>query len=311
MKYLVMECHTAYAVVLSDDGRFLKVANMRYEVGQTVTHVVEMVLPQTDPKKQTRRRWIPAVASMAACLVLVLGGFFMNHMPYASVYMAINPEVRIDVSRTDRVLEITGVNADGLALLEGYEPDSRDLDLVMDALVDRAIHMGYLHEGGNITLTLDANHKWVTSHETALNDHLERYLEDKISVTIDIVSQRQTQSQPAQNISDGQTAVIPVEPESDYGDSDYDSATESGDSDYDASPDSGFGVDGDSGYDEADSNYADAADPDSSDSDYGDSAYDAAAEDDDSGNGNSAGRESDSGYEEPEQDDDSDSEDDD
>ena len=36
MKYLIMECHMAYAVVLDEDGRFLKAANMDYEVGQTV-----------------------------------------------------------------------------------------------------------------------------------------------------------------------------------------------------------------------------------------------------------------------------------
>ena len=42
MKYMVMECHLSYAVVLDENGSFLKVANMRYEVGQTVENVVEM-----------------------------------------------------------------------------------------------------------------------------------------------------------------------------------------------------------------------------------------------------------------------------
>lgn len=37
MNYLVMECHPGYAVVLDETGRFLKVANMRYEVGQRVS----------------------------------------------------------------------------------------------------------------------------------------------------------------------------------------------------------------------------------------------------------------------------------
>ena len=30
MKYLVMECHPAYAVVLDEEGRFLKVSNLNY-----------------------------------------------------------------------------------------------------------------------------------------------------------------------------------------------------------------------------------------------------------------------------------------
>ena len=36
MKYLVMETHPAYAVVLDEEGRFLKAANLRYQVGDTV-----------------------------------------------------------------------------------------------------------------------------------------------------------------------------------------------------------------------------------------------------------------------------------
>lgn len=45
MKYLIMECHMAYAVVLDEDGSFLKAANMDYEVGQTVDTIMEIVEP--------------------------------------------------------------------------------------------------------------------------------------------------------------------------------------------------------------------------------------------------------------------------
>ena len=33
MKYLVLETHSAYAVVLDEEGRFLKAANLHYQVG--------------------------------------------------------------------------------------------------------------------------------------------------------------------------------------------------------------------------------------------------------------------------------------
>ena len=46
MKYMVMECHPGYAVVLDEDRHFLKVANLRYEPGQMVTDVIEMQAPQ-------------------------------------------------------------------------------------------------------------------------------------------------------------------------------------------------------------------------------------------------------------------------
>ena len=31
MKYIVMECHPSFAVLLDEDGRFIKAANLNYE----------------------------------------------------------------------------------------------------------------------------------------------------------------------------------------------------------------------------------------------------------------------------------------
>ena len=41
MKYLVMEVRPAYAVVLDEEGRFLKAANLHYQVGDTVAFACE------------------------------------------------------------------------------------------------------------------------------------------------------------------------------------------------------------------------------------------------------------------------------
>ena len=118
MKYMVMECHLSYAVVLSEDGRFLKVANLRYKPGQTVTDIVEMQLPESVPEKKADHRWIASLAAMAACLALVVTTIFqMGRAPYASVYLTINPEVRIDVDRKDVVVGLAGVNPDGEEIL--------------------------------------------------------------------------------------------------------------------------------------------------------------------------------------------------
>ena len=249
MNYLVMECRPAYAVVLGDDGTFLKVANMRYEVGQTVTDVVPLNLPETAAAPKTNhRRWISSLSALAACLVLVVTFvFFAGRMPYASVYMSINPEVRIDVNRRDDVVGVAGMNADGAVLLNGYDHKKKSLDTVMDELVDRAIHMGYLHEGGKITLSLDADAEWVIRHEPHLNQHLNEHLTDKITVTIDI-----TPKEPAQAAPTAPTGiiVIPVGPDS-YGDSDYGSDEES---DYGQSDYGGTGAQSD--YDDPNSDYA-------------------------------------------------------
>lgn len=220
MKYMVMECHSAYAVVLGDDGRFLKVANLHYEVGDTVTDVTELSIPQ--PKQNTQktlqRRWLTSLAAMAACLVLVITSLFSaNQRPYASVYISINPEVRIDVNRKDMVVGIEGVNEDGITLVSGYHYQGKNLDLVVDELVDLAIDMEYLHAGGKIVLSLDADEEWITSHQEHLTNHLNQHLVPKIPVIIDVETKKHHDTDPPVPTA---PVVIPVTPQ-DYSDSDY------------------------------------------------------------------------------------------
>ncbi len=207
MKYVVMECSLSYAVVLDEAGRFLKVANLHYEVGQTVTDVIEMKIPEkhTGSEKGKARGWIYSIAAAAACLALVFSMLFQGGAaPYASVYLTINPEVRIDINQKDMVVGLDGINPDGDDLIEGYRYRKKPLDQVMDELMDRAIEMGYLYEGGQITLTLDAeDDQWIVSHSKSLTEHLNDYLKEKISVTIEIENTRTI----------NQEIIIPVAPE--------------------------------------------------------------------------------------------------
>lgn len=276
MNYMVVECRSAYAVVLSDDGQFRKVANLHYQVGQTVTDVVELDLPAPSEHSETKRtpRWITSLAAMAACLVLVMTGLFLgSQAPCASVHLTINPEVRVDVNRNDVVVSAQGVNEDGAALLEGYDYRKKDLDTVMDELVDRAIDMGYLHEGGTITLSLEGDENWVASHERHLNHHLTAYLNDRITVTIDITPRV---SVPSESTAPAGTIHIPVEGETDYGDTDYGTSGETTRPDTDGEGQEDDPDDGRSDYDPAEDTEEDGL------TDYGaaDEDHDDADEDD-------------------------------
>lgn len=184
MNYMVVECHPGYAVVLDEEGRFLKVANRQYETGQMLTEVVPMQVPS----RKGTAKWVSALLAAAACLALVLGITLPGtHQPYASVYVKINPEVRIDVDRNDRVVGLEGVNQDGVTLIEGYAHENKHLDLVADELVDRAIDMGYLQPDGQITISLDSQDQtWMEQHSQAISSQLQDYLQERIVVTIQI-----------------------------------------------------------------------------------------------------------------------------
>ncbi|WP_050642616.1 MULTISPECIES: hypothetical protein [Clostridia] len=206
MKYIVMECNLGYAVVLDREGRFLKVANMHYEVGQTVTEVIEMQapLPESASAKKKINKWMYTLAAAAACLIIAFTSILqMGQTTCASVYMTINPEIRIDVNRKDVVVGLKEMNEDGKDLINGYDFKKKQLDLVMSELVDRAISMGYLHEGGQIALMLDSDaDEWVTGHTDKLKTHLNEHLRGKLNVTIKITDKN----------SGSQKISIPVEP---------------------------------------------------------------------------------------------------
>ena len=215
MKYMVMECHLTYAVVLSEDGRFLKAANLHYEPGQVVTDLVEMEIPESRrDEKRKGRRWIYTLAAAAACLMLAATSMFRaGNRTYGSVYMTINPEVRIDVNRKDLVVDLEGINQDGLELIDGYSYRKKELDVVVDEVVDRAIDQGYLHEGGRISLALEGEDgQWVMDHSDSLSTHLNEHLTGKMSVTIEVTDRNHESSQ----------VMIPITPQADhYNEMDY------------------------------------------------------------------------------------------
>lgn len=164
MEYLVMECHDSYAVVLDSRGRFLKVANLHYTVGQELMTVVPMEEPL-----QKVISWRP-VLSMAACLCIVCVGLWqMVLLTMGTVLIQINPQVRLSVNRMERVISAEAVNADGAKVLFDYHPFGKTVEQVTEELTDRAAQMGYLTDGGEVHLTVDSKDaRWKTETENRL-----------------------------------------------------------------------------------------------------------------------------------------------
>ena len=151
MKYLVMETHPAYAVVLDERGRFLRAANLHYEVGETVNQVVELQLP---PARRFRAWWLVGLVAVLLGLGVLFFGFIRPQwMVYGTVRLQINPDVQLSVNREDDVVKLEGLNQDGEALIEGYDFRGEECDDVVEDLVKRALRMGYLETGGTVSLS--------------------------------------------------------------------------------------------------------------------------------------------------------------
>ncbi len=262
MKYLVMETHPAYAVMLDENGRFLKAANLRYQVGETVEEIVELKVSR--PAKAAVWKPLSGLAALAACLCLVFFGYYRpNFTAYGTLRIQINPDLEMTVSQTDRVLDLEGLNADGADLIEGYAYQGKDRETATEELVERAIEMGYLSDGDTVSITVDSSDSdWQAREEEQVRRQLEERYGERIVIQLGSAAQQtegsaqqaqsstqQTQEQTQDAAQTGEV-VIQVPPQT-------------------AVSSEGGTVSGDSGYEAPDAD----DDDDSGASDYGASDY--------------------------------------
>ncbi|MBR5514860.1 MAG: hypothetical protein IKU52_01505, partial [Clostridia bacterium] len=181
MTYLVMETHLSHAVVLDENGAFIKVANMGYCVGQKVDNVI--ALTQDKPEKKLNFKKLTAIFVAAAlCFALIAFSAFQV-LAVGTVRIQINPDVLIKVNRFDTVVSVTGLNEDGELLIKGEKLKGKKISEVSDFLADKAMEMGYLKEGGNIKITVDSkNKKWKKHAEDMIVIELDAHFNSKVKI---------------------------------------------------------------------------------------------------------------------------------
>lgn len=239
MSYMVMECHPGYAILLDEEGRFFKAANLRYEVGQTVYDPI-FVKDNPSEKKHGKLLLKSGILAAAACFLLFFGiNYYHNYIEvYSSVYLAINPQVRMELNRQGEVVELVGTNQDGMTLLEGYDAERKDKAIVADELIDRAIDMGFLSEGGQISFSIDCPEDALfQQYGTELRQEVTEHLKGRITVEIEIIDYKKgsnaDKSESGSDLAASQDVQSPQKPSgtsdssssasssSDYGNSDY------------------------------------------------------------------------------------------
>lgn len=224
--YLVMEAHAAYVILMDNEGRFLKAANCGYERGDRIDDAILLRYPSD--MRGRRRRILRIAAGMAACIALmVLGAWQYRYIfvPYGTIRMEINPGVEMEISRSGRVVDLSGTNTDGEKLVEGYDYSGKDRYEVADDLADLAVEREFLKEGGQITLTAgNGSAQWMEDTEQGMRNELEEHLKDydirivistdpeeemiqeeTESVTIPVPQQEQPVQEDAGNVQDAQT----------------------------------------------------------------------------------------------------------
>lgn len=138
MKYIVMECHKGYAVLMDEEARYVQAANLRYSVGQTVTSPVLM-----ENAMEGERRisfYVTRFAAAAACLALAVsaGSFYYtrNFKTHSTVLISAKTNIRMDLNKKGQVIHLSGGDAKAEELLKDYDGKGKDKLTAANEILD-------------------------------------------------------------------------------------------------------------------------------------------------------------------------------
>ncbi|MEG1918007.1 MAG: hypothetical protein RR092_05040, partial [Oscillospiraceae bacterium] len=127
------------------------------------------------------RRFAPALACCALLLVLGLGWCRENLVVASRITLDVNPSFSITASRRDRVLTVTPLNGDAIALLADEIYRGKTVDETVEGLIARMANSRYLTaEHNSILLSVRAESE---THTRALEKELSRHIQTALAPT--------------------------------------------------------------------------------------------------------------------------------
>lgn len=168
MKYLVMECHEAYAILMDEESRFFHAANLHYTVGQTVTSPILMQSetaaeeePEVRGASARIRRIVMRVSAAAACLLLAAGaGYFhyaQHYKPESVIVLNTDADIKMYLNKEGKVVKLKSENEAGDALLESYDGLRKSKVTVAHELLAKQIANGSISDGDTVDLYISAH----------------------------------------------------------------------------------------------------------------------------------------------------------
>ncbi|MBM6829354.1 hypothetical protein H9X85_06835 [Anaerotignum lactatifermentans] len=104
-----------------------------------------------------RRKTRAVPKRLAACFVTVflcVSGYFAYFTPVAAVSIDINPSLELAVNRFDRVIDVTGYNADGQALAEELSLRHMNYEDAVNAVTENEMVAACLAAGETLEITV-------------------------------------------------------------------------------------------------------------------------------------------------------------
>lgn len=210
MKAVVVDVNGKKAVVLSKDGRFVK-----------VNYTKEMLVGGeiTLPDQRLLSFYGPLMKALAAAAVFVFTigtGYvvYSYNMPYSYINVDINPSLEIIANRFDRIIQVEAMNEEGAAMLENQQFKNQKVETVVEEIIKKASDKGYIKDGASnsVLLTVSSKEeKKTTDVEKLVQGAAEAKIESsgvKADVLVEKVTLKEHDEARKLDMSPGKLALI-------------------------------------------------------------------------------------------------------
>ncbi|MCI7130004.1 MAG: hypothetical protein MSA09_05520 [Lachnospiraceae bacterium] len=121
MKAVIVDLNGKDAVALRGDGRFEKIKNRNYSIGQEITLQSQTI---RFPKQA-------AIAASAAIVIAACGGMgsYTWSNPISYVSLDINPSIAYSLNEFNRVIAVSGMNDEGTAVVDAIGDSLKNTDI--------------------------------------------------------------------------------------------------------------------------------------------------------------------------------------
>ncbi len=175
MKYVVMECRSAYAVLMDEESRFVFAANKGYEIGQTVINPVIM----SEYKNQGRNitAVIKVLSAAAACVALITGvgySYYAHNLKtYSVVTITSDSAISMELNKTGKVIRIKSDTDYGKEIIDKTDVKGMDKLTAANEILQTEISDGHISNGDTVDV-------YVTGSNSADTDSLRTELENEL-----------------------------------------------------------------------------------------------------------------------------------
>lgn len=157
MKYIVMECHEGYAVLMDEESRFVKSANLHYNVGQSVT---DPILMDDDQRSGRIKMHITRFAAVAACIgVIATAGsmyYARNLKPYSTITISADANIKMEINRKGKVIHINSDDKNVQELLKDYKGKGKDVLTAANEIIELEKEKGMISSGDTVNVYVDS-----------------------------------------------------------------------------------------------------------------------------------------------------------